>query len=276
MPEPAVLDPLRVRRQFERAAAGYDAAAPLHRQVTEEVMERLDYIRLAPRRILDAGCGTGFAGPRLASRYGVAPVELDLATAMLRVVAAEPRGPRVAGDAQRLPFAAASFDLVFSSLMLQWCEPQIAFPEFHRVLAPGGLLMFTSFGPDTLRELRAAWRAVDAGVHVHDFLDMHHLGDMLLATGFEDPVVDQAVFTLTYADFAGVVGDLRQLGAGNAARARPRGLTGRRRRSRLEQAYEAFRQADGRLPATYEVVFGHAWRRAGGRAVVPAASLARA
>ena len=194
------LDRRHVRRSFGRAADRYDEAAVLHRRVADELLDRLSIIRCRPRTLLDAGCGTGYAIGALAQHYRCPVIALDLAPAMLNRARRRPGSPQlVAGDAQALPFAGGSIDLLFSNLVLQWCDPQIAFAEFRRVLSPGGLLMFSTFGPDTLKELRAAWRDVDTGVHVHRFMDMHDLGDLLLHCGFETPVVDMEHHTLTYA-----------------------------------------------------------------------------
>jgi malonyl-CoA O-methyltransferase len=142
--------------------------------------------------------------------------------------------------------------------MLQWCDPDAAFAEFRRVLTPHGLLTLTTFGPDTLRELRAAWAEVDPYSHVHSFIDMHDLGDALVRNGFASPVLDVERFTLNYSEVRAVAADLKALGAHNAAATRVKGLTSPRKYAAMQAAYEKFRQ-DGRLPATYEVVFAHAW-----------------
>jgi malonyl-CoA O-methyltransferase len=149
-------------------------------------------------------------------------------------------------------------DLILSNLMVQWCDPDAVFAEFRRVLAPHGLLNFTTLGPDTLRELRSAWSGVDSHTHVNQFLDMHDIGDALVRAGFASPVLDVERYTLTYLDLRRVAADLKATGARNATLGRAKGLTGRGRFNALQTAYEAYRQ-DGRLPATYEVVFGHAW-----------------
>lgn len=273
------LDKRRLPRQFARAAATYDAAAVLQRQIGDNLLERLDVVRLAPEVVLDAGCGTGYCTRALARRYRRALViGLDIADAMVRRArrASGWFGPRryVCGDVEALPFAPQSVDLVVSNLTLQWCEPEAVFAEFVRVLRPGGLLMFTSFGPDTLRELRAAWRAADNGVHVHPFLDMHDVGDALVRAGFADPVMDVENFTLTFPDVHGLLRDLKHIGAHNAARGRAAGLTGKNRFARFVAAYQAMAQ-DGRIPATFEAVYGHAWAPrtlAGHRRVIRIAS----
>lgn len=272
-PAAPMLDKRAVRAAFDRAAAGYDAAAVLQREIGERLLARLDYVRLAPQRVLDLGCGTGFALPALARRYRDATLlGLDVAPAMTRAARGrcQPRWPFglgarfsrcrfVTADAEALPVADRSVDLVFSNLALQWCDPQRVFAECRRVLRPGGLLLFASFGPDTLKELRAAWTAVDRETHVHAFTDMHDLGDALLQSGLADPVMDMEPLTLTYADVGAVLRDLKGVGAHNLAAGRPATLTGKSRFARFQAAYEQFRRADGRIPATYEVVYGHAW-----------------
>lgn len=252
-----------MHRQFERAASTYDAAAVLARTVAERLIERLDVVRMTPLRILDAGCGTGYCTRALAQRYRRARiVGIDVALAM--AVRARRRAHWfartrfVSGAAERLPFADTAFDLALSNLMLPWCEPPPVFAEFLRVLRPGGLLMFTSLGPDTLRELREAWRRVDDAPRVHTFLDMHDVGDALMHAGFAEPVMDVERYTLTYADTRALLGELKALGAQNAQQGRARTLTGRRRFERFVAAYASMAQG-GRLPASCEVVYGHAW-----------------
>jgi malonyl-CoA O-methyltransferase len=296
-PDPARLDAQSVRRHFERAAATYDAAAVLHREVGQRMAERLGLIKLQPARILDAGCGTGEALDELRTRYPDATVVgLDFAANM--VIAARRRAAAmerlrdaevaqligthatvhgnacfVCSDAARLPLAAGSVDLVWSNLALQWIgEPFAAFEEFLRTLRVGGLLLFTTFGPDTLKELRAAFSRIDAATHVGRFIDMHDLGDLLVEAGFADPVMDMETITLTYADGPAMMRELKALGAHNATVGRPRGMMGRERWRRVLAALERFRR-EGRLPATYEVVYGHAWKpeprlAADGRAIV--------
>jgi malonyl-CoA O-methyltransferase len=257
------LDARRVRRAFDRAAKTYDAAAVLHTEVRGTLLARLDLMALEPRVALDAGAGTGHASQALIRRYPKALIiALDASQGMLQAAGRQQgwlrRFSRVRADAERLPLAAGSVDLILSNLMLQWCSPDSLFAEFRRVLAPHGLFSFTTFGPDTLRELRSAWKEVDSHTHVHRFIDMHDVGDALVRSGFAAPVLDVERYTLTYSDVRRVAADLKATGAQNAAMGRPRGLTGRRRFAALQTAYEAFRQ-EGRLPATYEVVFGLAW-----------------
>jgi malonyl-CoA O-methyltransferase len=237
-------------------------------------------VRLEPQWILDAGCGTGEATGELGARYAAARVvALDLALPM--VAAARERARRgrtllrrllpspwtdaaaprfICGDLNALPLAGVRFDLVWSNLVLQWVNdlPR-AIAEVRRVLKVGGLFTFTTFGPDTLREVRAAFVRVDGHTHTNRFTDMHDLGDMLVAAGFADPVMDMETLTVTYEDPAALLRELKQLGATNATRGRPHGLMGRHRFALMTAALEGMRR-DGRIPATFEVVYGHAWK----------------
>lgn len=258
-----VLDPGWVRRSFDRASVTYDAAAVLQGQVRELLLERLDLTALEPRVVLDAGAGTGHASRALQRRYPQALVlAVDSAPGMLKVAAARRSWlrpfSRLCADAARLPLPDGSVDLVLSNLMLPWVEPERVFAEFRRVLAPRGFLSFTSFGPDTLRELRSSWAQVDPYVRVIRFLDMHDVGDGLIRAGFAEPVLDVERYTLSYADVRALAADLKAVGARNAASGRLKGLTGPRKFASMQAAYEIHRR-DGRVPATCEVVFGQAW-----------------
>jgi malonyl-CoA O-methyltransferase len=229
----------------------------------------LQVVTAVPAQVLDVGAGTGRLTGLLRKRFAKSEViALDLSLGMLRQ-ARQHAGwwrpfRRVAGDAQALPFADATMDLIVSNLCLQWCgDLRATLHEFRRVLKPGGWLLFTSFGPDTLKELRAAWRAADERAHVHGFLDMHDVGDAVLAQGFVDPIFDVERYTLTYADARALMRELKTMGAGNAATERARGLTGKQAYARMSAAYEAQRR-DGVLPASYEVIFGQAQAPAAG------------
>jgi malonyl-CoA O-methyltransferase len=270
MADELLIDRAQVRRSFEHAAATYDAAAALQNEVCRRMLARLAYIRLRPGAILDAGSGTGNALAALRSRYPEAGiVALDIALAMLQrgrerlpwwkgLLVRRPSA--VCSDIERLPLAHAAVDMVWSNLALQWLnEPQRGFAEMQRVLAPGGLLMFSTFGPDTLKELRAATRGVDRHTHVHRFIDMHDLGDMLVQSGFADPVMDMEHLTLTYDHVLQLMRELKAIGAHNLTRGRPTGLSGRALLAAVSANYEAFRR-EGKLPATFEVVYGHAWK----------------
>ncbi len=262
------LDKQRVRYFFDRAAAHYDEAAVLQREVADRMLERMELIRFLPQRILDIGAGTGYCSQALLQRYRDANLfSADLSEQMVRQASARcslwqrlRRKQRfLVADVEQLPLADASLDLVFSNLTLQWCgDLAQTLREFCRVLRPGGLLMFSTFGPDTLKELRESWGSVDDHTHVSVFPDMHDVGDLMLAERFSDPVVDVEYFTLTYREVGGLMADLKILGARNATFGRPRGLTGKGRFARMLKAYERYRQ-EGMLPATYEVIYGHAW-----------------
>jgi malonyl-CoA O-methyltransferase len=257
------LEPGRVRRSFDRAAKTYDDAAVLHAEVREDLLQRLQLVTLVPHVVLDAGAGTGHASRALKRLYPKAQVvALDSSLQMLKRAGKQQSWlrtfERICADAELLPLRDGSVDLIVSNLMLQWCNPDAVFAEFRRVLKPSGLLSFSAFGPDTLRELRAAWGQIDAHSHVHQFIDMHDLGDALVRNGFAAPVLDVERFTLQYLDVHKVAADLKATGAHNSTAGRARGLTSPRKFAAMQAAYEQFR-LDGRLPATYEVVFAHAW-----------------
>jgi malonyl-CoA O-methyltransferase len=252
------------RRRFERAAGTYAPASRLEAEVGGRMLERLGYLKIEPRRILDAGSGPARESRELRSRYkGAEIVALDFSPAMLAA------GKRrffekkkfVCADLARLPFAAGSIDVVWSNQALHWTDPKAAIDEFARVLAPEGLLMFSTLGPDTLKELRAA-----AGEQrVHRFVDMHDLGDLLVGAGFSAPVMEMEVLTFTYASGEQLLEDLRASGQTNARADRPRGLAGKRFRENILSRM--------RNQATFEVVYGHAWKGAprklgDGRAIV--------
>lgn len=273
------IDKARARASFGRAAETYDAAAILQKQVRTEMLSRLDLVKLNPKVILDAGCGTGMASHALQLKYAKSQVvSLDFAYPMLQ----KTRKTRahmglthqlkswlcgtkqnlLCADIEALPLASASTGLIWSNLAIQWCNDlDAALQEFHRVLQPEGLLMFSTFGPDTLRELRVASSAASGNEYtsVSRFIDMHDIGDALVRVGFSAPVLDVERFTLTYDDVKSVMRDLKSIGAHNATDGRARGLLGRGFFEKLEQSYEQFR-VDGKLPATFEVVYGHAWR----------------
>ena len=265
------IDKARMRASFDRAAVSYDAAAVLQKEVRERMLNRLDFVKIAPQTILDAGCGTGRATLALSSRFNKSRViALDIAMGMLRKTqAAQPwmkrmlglsRQELVCGDIENLPLSSQSVDLIWSNLAMQWCNDlDQAFQESHRVLNSGGLIMFSTFGPDTLKELREAAKADPDHVHVSRFIDMHDIGDALVRAGFSAPVLDVERFTLTYDDVIGVMRDLKAIGAHNAAEGRRRGLEGKGFLRKLTESYEQFRH-DGKLPATFEVVYGHAWK----------------
>ncbi len=264
------LDRARLRAAFDRASASYESAAGLQARVAGELLARLAEFSFTPAVVLDLGAGTGRITRELRRRYRRALViALDIAPGMLREARRHQRPwarfARVCADALRLPLADASVDVVFSSLMLQWCEPlEAALAEVRRVLRPEGFFAFSTFGPDTLHELRSAWAQADGYNHVNHFIDVHEVGDALVRTGLSEPVLDVDRLTVSYADAIGLMRDLKAIGAHNATAGRPRSLLGRSRLERMQQAYEAHRR-EGQLPATYEIIYGASWGRRGRR-----------
>lgn len=271
MTAPAFPEKRAARRAFDRAATSYDEAGVLQREIGARLLEHLEPIRIEPRRILDVGCGTGAQLEPLRRRYpGAQVIGIDFSAAMLaraRVRApwwrrfARGAPPLVRADAERLPIASNTADIAFSNLALHWCDPRAFFAEASRALSVGGLLLFSTFGPDTLRELRGAFGAEDPAPHVHGFIDMHDLGDALVHAGFADPVMEMETLTVEYADLAAIARDLKRTGGANALAQRRRGLMTPARWKRVAERYEAHRR-DGVLPATCEVVYGHAWKSA--------------
>lgn len=258
------VDPAQVRRSFDRAAQTYDAAAGVPTEIRNRLLERLDFVKLQPKVVLDLGAGTGHASKALKHRYKSAEiVAVDVSPAML--VESNKRQSwlrrfhRVTADAHRLPFKDGSAQLVFSNLMLEWChDPDAVFQEMRRVLQPGGLLTFATLGPDTLRELREGWRKIDPYPHVHRFIDMHDLGDALMRAGLAEPVMDTERLTVTYPSLDTLLKELTGSGSANLAHGRPRGLTPK---GRIEALRQAVGPAEGQavLPVSVEVVYGHAW-----------------
>ncbi|ALL63200.1 Biotin synthesis protein BioC [Paraburkholderia caribensis MBA4] len=282
-------DSRRLRKIFDRRAATFDDVAFLPREIAQRMRERLDYIKVNPARVLDAGCGAGDDLPALRDRFPEAPVfGADLSRAMLaRAVqhdatdtswrrflpaslgkALGSRGPRFAqADFSALPFASGAFEFIWSNLALHWhSRPDLVFPEWQRVLKVNGLLMFSTLGPDTLKELRGAYAEIEAahGVNTHkhviDFVDMHDLGDMLVESGFEIPVMDQETLTITYKSPESLLADVRRWGAYPFRREASPGVASRRMQKALLAALEARRRADGTIPLTFEVIYGHAWK----------------
>jgi malonyl-CoA O-methyltransferase len=263
-----------IRRSFEAAAGRYDESAFLQQEVARRLDDHLEGMKIDPGLVLDAGCGTGFGLSLLKARFPRARLlGLDLAHAMAsQAQARQASGPGwrrlfsrevparlLCADMERLPLRQDSLDLVWSSLALQWVgEPDTAFREAHRVLKPEGLFLFATFGPDTLMELRAASADLDGHQHVNRFIDMHDLGDALVHAGFRNPVMEMERLTLTYETLPGLLRDLKAIGAHTVLENRRAGLMGKMEWKCLADNYERFRQ-DGRLPATYDVVYGHAW-----------------
>lgn len=270
---PTFLDKRRVRAGFQRNAAHYENANFLAREIGTRMSERLDLLRASPETVLDLGSGTGLGARILRERYPTAAViEIDIALGMLvrseasnswwqrgwqRLKREQPA--RICGDIEHLPLRDRSFSMVWSNLALHWTHPPSVLAEVYRVLRPGGVFMFSTLGPDTLKELRASYAQADAFGHVNRFADLHDVGDMLLESRFADPVMDMECLTFTYERIDDLLRELRSGGGRNANVDRPVGLSGRQGHARMRAAYEALRR-DGRLPVTFEVVYGHAWR----------------
>ncbi|MBS0193808.1 MAG: malonyl-ACP O-methyltransferase BioC [Proteobacteria bacterium] len=263
-----MIDTPRVRRAFGRAAAGYDAVAALQRAVETRLLEQLAALEdRQPARILDLGTGTGRAARTLHTRWPKAQVlAVDFALPMLRHLPRKPwwqpgtaRLHALCADARALPLADASVDLVVSNLCLQWvADLPLALFGLRRALRPDGLLLFSTFGPDTLRELREAFAVAGAGDPVTAFADMQRIGDAVQSAGFRDPVLYREHFTLTYPDVRALMRELRALGAHNARTDRRRSLMGKARMQRVFDACESLRR-NGALPSTWEVIYVQAF-----------------
>ena len=249
--------PVQVRRSFNRAAGDFARGDFLHAEIRRRMLEQLQWVRLEPGLIIDAGCGNGDARGALKQRFpGVRVLGLDSSLGMLRLG----EGRRVCGDLQQIPLADGCAQLVFSNLALHWCPAMgAALAEFLRVLDSPGLLYFSLFGPDTLKELRAARRRAGFDDQPETLLDMHHLGDALLRAGFADPVMSAERFAVRYADFASLEEDLRRVGASRAMMPGGAGLARRGRRRAVAEAFDAGRDAEGTIPVSIEVVYGQAW-----------------
>lgn len=266
------VDRNQVSRRFSRVAVNYDQVDFFAREIDGRMQERLQYVRLDPARILDLGCSRGASRAALLASYPKAHwLGLDAALPMLQ----QPSAPvaswqrwfklgksalptRLCANAEALPVTNGSISLVWSNLLLHWLDhPLPALAEAHRVLEVGGLLMFSTLGPDTLAELRQSF--ADGYAHTQRFTDMHDLGDMLVECGFADPVMDMERITLTYADLDALLHDLRAAGGSCAMKARRHALTGRHRWAAVRASYQKLQQ-EGRLPATFEVIYGHAWK----------------
>ncbi len=234
----------------------------MQREVCGRLIERLVDTQKKPASILDLGAGTGTTIRALQQQHPESElVALDFAASMLlelRQNAGQLLAPdTVCADAADLPFSPALFDLVFSSLTLQWCDDLLrVFREVRRVLTTNGLFLFATLGPDSLYELRNSWAAVDNTAHVNTFVDMHEVGDALLSAGFSDPVVDVERIVLSHRQVDVLLRSLKALGANTVLGERRRSLTGRRRVEAMVKAYEQYRSAEGDYLATFEVIFG--------------------
>ncbi len=267
------IDKKRAQASFNKASALYEDSAVLQKQVLEEMFLRLKLLKINPNSILDLGCGPGNAGPELKAAYKPHDlIYLDFAYDMLRkaeeknrdhflkVFSSKTTQRFICADMEAIPLAENSVDMVWSNLSLQWCNDlDQVFTQIAKTLTHNGLFIFSTFGPSTLHELRISLASFSQYSHVNQFIDMHDIGDALMRCGFSDPVLDVDVYTLTYSTFKEIMYDLKQIGARNALQGRAKGMTGKGFLYQLEKLYEAYR-ADEKLPASYEVVYGPAWK----------------
>lgn len=260
------LDINQLIETFNQAVLDYDRVAVLPKEIAERMLERFDLIQIKPQVILDIGCGTGFCTQLLSKRFPHAEIiALDIASGMLRFAKGHDYQAKkplfINAEMGQLPLADDSVDLIISNLALPWAlNLEFTFHEWRRVLRPNGLLMFSTFGPDTLKELRASWRQVDDHIHVHEFIDMHDVGDQLLHARFADPVMDIDHFTLAYSNVQTLMQELKSMGAHNLAIQRTQGMMSPERLKKMCDAYEFYRNEEGYLPVTCEIIYGHAWR----------------
>lgn len=259
--EPFLSHLQHIRDTFERIAPGYDTHAALEKEVCGRLLEKAAFNRLPPHTILDLGCGTGFAATALRRSFRKARVVgLDRSMAMLQKMR---RGSglirpirAVRGDIGALPFAARSAEMVVSNLASYWCpDPMAMFSEFRRVLLPDGMLLFSTFGPGPMKELRSAWSAVDTSVEFPEFPDLLEIGNALVAAGFREPVMDVDNITLSYPDLGALFRELESTGTSLLVRGWEKGPA---QRNALENAYAPY-LANGKYPLSFEIVYGVAF-----------------
>jgi malonyl-CoA O-methyltransferase len=249
----------KVRSAFNKASNNYNNHAFLQKEIATRLDEKLNVISSGSNVILDLGAGTGLLSDRLSERFPKSKIiALDFAQNSLKN---NQTTSKICANANHLPLADNSVDIVISSLMMQWCpDLNQLFSEIHRVLKNNGLILFSTFGPDTLKELKKSWSVVDNETHVNTFIDMHDIGDKMLGCGFQSPVMEMEKLTLTYQTVTDLLRDLKAIGAQSVGN-RSKSLMGKDKFKLMVEMYESFR-TDGKLPATYEVIYGHAWKRA--------------
>lgn len=255
-----MIEKQKVAESFDRAALTYDQWITIQKNIGDNLLERVKWLGIEPEHILEVGTGTGRLTRALTKQYKDANVyAIDISNNMLTQAATLSKQEFICADAAQLPFADNSINLLVSNLMLQWCQDiNSVIQEFARVLKPDGALFFSSFGPDTLQELRSSWATVDNAIHVNSFIDMHHYGDSLLQAGFKNPVMDVDRLQWQYKEVKALMMELKNIGAHNINSERSRGLMGKQKFQAMIAAYEKYRSKDGLLPVTYEVIYGHA------------------
>ena len=260
---PAPVDKSRIAASFSRSAASYDSVAQLQQQVGNELLAKIPQ-SFEAKTILDAGCGTGYFTRQLTQHYNPEQIySIDLAAGMLSYAADkttetdQSRTHWAQTDVENLPFADNSFDLIYSSLVVQWCaDLEAFFREAKRVLKPGGILAFSTLGPRTLYELKEAWKPIDQHVHVNEFMPYECVDQLLAGQSFESTDLSSHDIVLEYQRLNQLTKELKSLGAHNMNEQQSSGLTGKNRIKQLIKNYEQFRNKDGILPATYEVYYG--------------------
>ncbi|WP_058440135.1 malonyl-ACP O-methyltransferase BioC [Legionella brunensis] len=258
---------LEICNTFNKHATEYEQAAKIQNEIGQRLFERLDYLKINPRYILDLGCGPGLFTLQLKKKYPDAEIiGLDIAKNML-IEAKKKQGwwrnkwSLINGDMTSLPFATGTFDLIFANQTIHWTQPlSQVIRELNRVMNNQGCLMFSTLGPDTFKELKQAWLAADNYAHTNEFSDMHDVGDCLLKERFLDPVVDMELLTVHYDNLKKLLTNLKAQGVRNINQKRNEGLTGKHSWQIFEEAYQVLRTKGGKYPLTYEVVYGHAWK----------------
>lgn len=276
---------VEICKSFNQHASDYEQAALVQHEIGLRLFERLDYLKINPRYVLDLGCGTGIFSRLLKKKYPQAMViAVDIAFKMLVQAKKKQtwrrKWPLVNADMAALPFTQGLFDLVFANQVIHWASPlSQVLSELNRVMSPQACLMFSTLGPDTFKELNQAWQQIDSFAHSNRFADMHDVGDGLLQQGFVDPVVDMEGLTVRYTSIQALLSSLKAQGVRNINPGRNQGLTGKGMRLAFEQAYRQFQTRDGKFPLSYEVVYGQAWKGMhsvtpqGIEAYIPVASL---
>lgn len=275
-------------KTFNKQAADYERAAKVQQEIGARLVERLQYLRISPQRILDLGCGPGMFSRQLAQMYPKATIiGLDIAHGMLvqskKRQSWRRRWPLVNADMHHLPFENGFFDLVFANQVVHWGHSiHQVFREINRVLNGNGCFMFTTLGPDTFKEIKDAWQGIGQHAHVNEFMDMHDVGDSIMAEKFLEPVMDMEYLSVHYASFVSLIHSLKQQGVRNVNSQRNPGLTGKDAWRKFQENYDSYKTEDGKFPLTYEIVYGHAWKgmqtrsERGVETVIPIGSIVRA